>query len=113
MNLPEITDDTMRERIQGARGYTALILEAGPNRAMPGVEKIIWEHGRRNMALRQAGVLAIVCPVGAGDVCGLGIFDADAEAVREIMDGDPGVRAGVFTYQVHPCRGFPGDALPA
>jgi len=28
------------------------------------------------------------------------------------MGDDPGVAAGVFTYEVHPCRGFPGDALP-
>jgi hypothetical protein len=25
---------------------------------------------------------------------------------------DPGVRAGIFTFEVHTCRGFPGDALP-
>ena len=29
------------------------------------------------------------------------------------MDGDPGVQAGVFVYELHPCRSFPGDALPA
>jgi len=27
------------------------------------------------------------------------------------MDADPGVRAGIFTYDVHPVRGFPGSAL--
>lgn len=46
------------------------------------------------------------------DVHGVGIFDAEPEAVREIMDEDPGVRQGVFVYEVHPCRGFPGDKLP-
>jgi hypothetical protein len=25
---------------------------------------------------------------------------------------DPGVRAGVFTFEVHAGLGFPGDALP-
>lgn len=29
------------------------------------------------------------------------------------MDEDPGVQAGVFTYQIHPTRSFPGDTLPA
>ena len=29
------------------------------------------------------------------------------------MDDDPGVLAGVFRYELHPCRGFPGDHLPA
>ena len=28
------------------------------------------------------------------------------------MDADPGVRAGVFTCEVHACRGFPGSTLP-
>ncbi len=32
--------------------------------------------------------------------------------MKTFMNDDPGVAAGVFTYQVHPCRGFPGDALP-
>jgi hypothetical protein len=29
------------------------------------------------------------------------------------MDHDPGVEAGIFTYEIHPVRGFPGSALPA
>ncbi len=29
------------------------------------------------------------------------------------MDGDPGVAAGIFTYEAHPIRSFPGDGLPA
>ena len=32
--------------------------------------------------------------------------------VKKLMDDDPGVKAGIFTYEVHPCRGFPGDSLP-
>ena len=29
-----------------------------------------------------------------------------------VMDADPGVKAGVFTYEVHVSRSFPGDRLP-
>jgi hypothetical protein len=47
------------------------------------------------------------------DLAGIGIFHTTAEETKEIMDGDPGVQAGLFVYEVHPCRGFPGDALPA
>jgi len=25
---------------------------------------------------------------------------------------DPGLQAGIFTYEIHPCRSFPGDSLP-
>jgi hypothetical protein len=27
------------------------------------------------------------------------------------MDGDPAVRAGILTYEVHETRSFPGDAI--
>lgn len=31
---------------------------------------------------------------------------------KEIMDNDPGVIAGIFTYEIHLCQSFPGDKLP-
>jgi hypothetical protein len=34
------------------------------------------------------------------------------EQTKEIMEGDPGVMAGVFIYEVHTARSFPGDSLP-
>jgi hypothetical protein len=46
------------------------------------------------------------------NVTGIGIFNASPDATKEIMDGDPGVQAGIFTYEIHPCRGFPGSSLP-
>jgi hypothetical protein len=112
--MTTIADEFMREMIAKTKGYCVVILKAGPNRNMPGVEKIVWEHARRNFALRADGVLSIVCPVADGsDVSGIGIFNADAEEVKKIMDEDPGVKEGVFVYEVHPCRSFPGDCLPA
>ncbi len=111
--LPEISDDVMRKTLQTSKGYCAVILKAGPNKHQPGVDAIIWEHGRRNMALREAGVLPIVCPVADGsDVSGVGIFNATVEDARRIMDDDPGVQAGVFVYELHACRSFPGATLP-
>jgi hypothetical protein len=62
---------------------------------------------------RQAGVLPVVCPVPDDtDVAGIGIFAADLDEARQIMDDDPGVRAGVFSYELHPCRSLPGSTLP-
>ena len=46
--MTEITDEFMRQMISRTRNYCVVILKAGPNRSKPGVEKIIWEHGRRN-----------------------------------------------------------------
>jgi hypothetical protein len=111
--LNEVTDEFMRQMISRTKSYCAVILKAGPNRNKAGVEKVIWEHGRRNFALRANGLLSIVFPVSDGsDVSGIGIFNASIDEVKRIMDEDPGVKEGVFVYEIHTCRSFPGDCLP-
>jgi len=111
--MTTITDDYMRQMMSLSRDYSALILRKGPKYSQPGAEKIIWEHGRRNFALLAEGILPIVCPVRDGsDVAGIGVLTRSVEESRAIMDEDPGVKAGLFVYEVHPCRSFPGSALP-
>lgn len=108
----DVTDDQMRSMMATTRPYTIVLLKAGPAYGQPGTEAVVWEHGRRNFALRATGELCIVCPVlDDSDLRGVGIFTADVDQVRRIMDGDPGVAAGLFTYEVHPSRSFPGDRL--
>ncbi|MBV9614987.1 MAG: hypothetical protein JO031_05940 [Ktedonobacteraceae bacterium] len=95
------------------RNYSLLILKVGEACNQDSAEKIIWEHGRRMHALRAQGLLSIVCQVSDGtEVEGIGIFNASVEEVKNIMNEDPGVKAGIFVYEIHPCRGFPGDRLP-
>src|SRR5579864_6593340 len=111
--MTTITDEFMRQMLSTTRQYCIVILQAGPKKNEDGVEKIIWEHGRRNFALRADGVLSIVCPISDGsNVSGIGIFNAPVEEVTKIMDEDPAVQAGVLIYETHACRGFPGDSLP-
>ena len=111
--MATITDDFMRQMISRTKTYSIVILKAGPNRNLPGVEKIFWEHGRRNFSLREDGIRSIVCPISEGsEISGVGIFNAGVDEVRSLMDGDLGVREGVFVYEVHECRSFPGDRLP-
>ena len=111
--MSEITDDYMKAMLTRSAPYSVVILERGPAYDSPGSDVIIWEHGRRNFELRAAGLLAVVCPVpDDSDVCGIGIFTPPPDEVARLMDDDPGVRAAVFTYRVHPCRSFPGDGLP-
>ncbi len=111
--MPTITDDYMREMLTRSREYSIVLLKAAPGRKEERANAIVWEHGRRNFELREAGLLSIVCPIIDGsEWAGVGIFNASVERTREIMEDDPGVKAGIFTYEVHPCRAFPGDALP-
>jgi hypothetical protein len=111
---PKITDEDMLERLSQSKPYTLLMMKQGPRYDMDGHDKIIWEHGRRMMTLRVTGVLAIVCPIHDDTQwCGIGVFDAPDSEVRRIMDGDPGVRAHVLEYELHPVNSFPGDQLPS
>lgn len=116
--LPEITEQQIRETLKESRPYTVVILKAGPQFKPPGpnrdpeVTAIVMQHGKRNMALRAAGLMPIVCRIADGSgVVGVGIFDASPEEVQRIYADDP-VKAGAFTFSVHPCLSFPGSALP-
>jgi hypothetical protein len=112
-DLPRITDDTMRQELAATRTYTVMILRSGPNFGSPGTDQLIFEHARRNFALREAGLLSIVCPISdASDVHGVGVFNADLAETERIYQADPAVQAGVFTFEVHLARSFPGDSLP-
>src|SRR5438270_9081503 len=111
--MKSFTDEEMGALLPNAKDYSVVILKRGPRFGDESSPAIIWEHGRRNFGLRHDGVLAVVLPVtDESDICGVGVFAATVEDTAAIMNDDPGVAAGVLTYQVHPCRGFPGDALP-
>ena len=111
--MATISDEYMRLMLSNARTYSAVILKATPRRYEPGADNIVWEHGRRNFELRASGDLAIVCPVtGEGEVRGICIFNTDVEQTKKIMNDDPAIKAGLFTYDVFPCSSFPGDSLP-
>jgi hypothetical protein len=113
ISTDHITDDYMHDRISQAKTYCLVVLKPTPQYFAEGSPPIVWEHGRRNMALQAAGIMPIVCPVGDDDISGIGICNTDPEKARAIMAEDPGVRAGIFSLEVHVCRGFPGDALPS
>jgi hypothetical protein len=111
--MKTFTDEEVGQLLPTAKSYSVVILKQGPNFGDDTALGIIWEHGRRNFGLRDDGMLAVVLPVADGsDVCGIGVFAATVDDTTAIMNDDPGVAAGVFTYEVHPCRGFPGDSLP-
>ena len=111
--LPWIGDEAMRSRLAGAAPYTMVVLLPTERLVRPQVDPVIWAHGRRNMALIAAGTAPVIAPVTAPDgPSGFALFTTTEEETVEIMDQDPGVVAGIFTYEIHPVRSFPGSALP-
>ncbi len=111
--MSDVTDEFMTEMLKTTRRYTMVLLHRTARRGDPGADAVVWEHGRRNFALRRDGLICLVCPVvkDETDVAGLYIFSADLARTRKVMDDDPAVEAGIFTYEAHVIDGFPGDAL--
>lgn len=116
--MVEISDDYMRARLQKMRPYTMVLLRKGPAyedhaTRTPEQAQIVWNHGRRNMALNAEGKMALVGPVaGAGDLVGISVFTVSEAEVRALMEADGGVQAGVFLHDVVTWFGCPGDGLP-
>jgi hypothetical protein len=111
--MPEITDEYMQQMLATSKTYTAMLLRKTGKINEPDSGQIIWEHGRRNFALGSEGKLPIVCPTtDDSDWAGIGIFDATPDEVDRLMHDDPGVKAGLFTYELHQVRGLPSSSLP-
>jgi len=109
-----VTEEEMHDLLGRSRTYTLMVLRAGPNIADDQTPSIVWEHGRRNLDAMKAGQMPVICAVDDDtEMCGVGVFDLEPEQVRAWMDDDPGVRAGVFEYELHVTRSFPGSTLPA
>lgn len=118
-DLPQISDEEFATVRGSLRPYTVVVLLQGPRFEPPDagftseVARMILAHGRRNASLRRAGLMPIVCPIADGSsVAGVSILDADREEADRIMSNDPGVVAGVFTYELHDAHGIPGSTLP-
>ena len=108
-----ITDEYMKKMGATTKNYTAVILKKGPAFKMPDVFPVLWEHGRKNYALRAEGLLSVVCPINDdSEMAGIGIFNANVEQTKKIMDEDPAVKEKILIYEIHPTRSFPGDTLP-
>lgn len=112
MTTATITDDFMKQMLATSRMYTIVLLKTGPNANRADAHPLTWEHARKNFQLRAEGKLAIVCPImDHAEFKGVGIFNTDASETKKIMDADPGVTAGLFTYEICTGRSFPGDKL--
>ena len=107
-----VTDEQIHAVAATARPFSVALLEWTPQRTMDGAEAVELEHQRRMVSLRADGVIAVLCPVASDTTCGVAIMTVPAEKASEIMASDPCVRAGMMRCQVHPCHGFPGDAIP-
>ena len=116
--LPDVSDEEFNSSRSGMRPYTIVMLKVGPRYSPPGPDRdpeafaTIYRHGKRNMQLRMAGLLRVVCPVADGsEVAGVAIFDATPEECDAIYSRDPAVMASILRYEIHPTLTFPDSSL--
>jgi len=64
------------------------------------------ERGRYFQEHFDTGTLLLFGPVmESGGACGLGILEVDSEQeARQFGEGDPSMRAGMNTFEIHPMR---------
>ncbi len=108
-----ITDEYMRQMQEKTKEYCVCILRMTAKRAQTGANRLVAEHNRRIYALRAQGPIAILCQVSDGSgISAVVIFNASLDEVKKLMEEDPAVQEGIFTYELHVSNSFPGDLLP-
>jgi hypothetical protein len=102
----EIHDDMEIFLTEVTKARGAAVLKATLKSYEPEAEDVLWDHEIKNMLLKAEGRLSFVCPVIDDSESIVEIFNVPPEAVKKIMEDDPGVQAGVFTYEIFTCQGF-------
>lgn len=109
---PTVTDEQIQHLASTAKPYSLMQLSWAEDRHQEGAEAIELEHQRRMVLLRVEGVIAVLCPVVSDIVAGVAIMTQTPEQAAMTMADDPCVLAGMMTYEVFACFGFPGDTVP-
>ena len=113
-------EQTPQEFFQDIRSrikpYTVVFLIKGNKRDQDEnvMDEIQLNHLKYLNDLREKGFLPMHGPFADdGNVIGIAIFNSsDAEQVKQWCEGDPGFKAGRFSYEIHPFFTFPGSTLP-
>ena len=107
-----VTDEHIARLASTAKPYSVGLLWWGSERHQDGAEEIEREHQRRMVSLRADGVIVIRLPGGSDSLAGVAVMTVPSEDAAHILADDPCVRAGMMRAEVHPCHGFPVDAIP-
>lgn len=93
----------------GMKKYVMCFLKTGPNKSLSedSVKKIVAAHLKNIQALSNKGKLVLAGPfTDGGELEGIFIFNvATVEEAKALTDTDPGVKAGIFSVELHPWYG--------
>lgn len=116
IDLPEVSEVYMKDKISAGRKYVIFFYKNGSNRNQEKstYEEIQLAHQKFLFGLKMKGLLLVNGPVTDEDTeyRGVGIFDSkDKEYVKQILLGDPAVKAGRLIVETYYWFGIPGDTL--
>ncbi|MGZ3864430.1 MAG: YciI family protein [Bacteroidia bacterium] len=90
----------------GMKKYVMCFLKTGPNKSLPqdSVKKLVAAHLKNITKLASQGKLSIAGPFTDGtELEGIFIFNVrTVEEAKALIDTDPGVKAGIFSVELHP-----------
>jgi hypothetical protein len=107
--MKTFTDDEMNQLMITARPYSLVILKPGPNSFDDTAPSLMWEHGRRSLGLRDAGVLpASLAVLDSSELWGIRVFTGTVDDTIALLNDDPAVAAGVLTSKCTRAAGSSG-----
>lgn len=109
--MPERTQESIMAEVAKAGRYVVVLLKRGPHYDTTG--ELQMPHLQHVFAMRDAGQQLITLPVrDLGEIVGIGLMaTSDKDEVSALMERDPGVVAGRFTFELLSCMGMPGDTV--
>lgn len=109
--MVEITPNAIKAEVAKARSYTLVVLRRGPR--FDATSDIQMSHLQHVFGMRNAGEQLVTIPVtDSGEIVGIGLMaTANKDEAAALMESDPGVAAGRFTYELLSCMAMPGDIV--
>ena len=103
-------------KLASIKPYVLVILTKGENYGLSDTPRIIQsEHLPYIFEQRRDNEMVLTMPVmdNNTNIAAIAIYNTtDKEEVKRLMDKDPAIMAGVFTYEIVTGMGLPGDRLP-
>lgn len=108
-------DAQILQQLSNMKPYTLLIFRKGQAYDSAETEKIIQsQHLPYLFTLREKGAVALSLPIMDNtDMLAIAVYTiANKEEVKKLVEKDPAVMAGVFSYELLFCMGMKADTLP-
>jgi uncharacterized protein YciI len=103
-------------KLASIKPYTVVVLSKGANYGLSDSPRIIQsEHLPYVFDQRDNNQMVLTMPLLDNDssLAAITVYNStDKEEVKQLMEKDPAVQAGVFNYEIITGMGLPGDKLP-